>query len=80
VRLFACQRRDKTPLRIAPDHARRFVRRALLLDAPVPDVATAVAHHEFTQIDSVNVCSRETDLTLAQRALSTHVGNANGQT
>jgi hypothetical protein len=46
------------PLRVAPEHARRFPRCALLLDAPAPDVA--LAHHGIIQIDPVNVCGRPT--------------------
>ena len=35
--------------------ARRFMRRALLLDTPVPTVAAALAHHGYIQIDPINV-------------------------
>lgn len=47
--------------------ARRFLRRALLLDAPAPDVATALAHHGYVQIDPINVCGRMHDLILRLR-------------
>jgi uncharacterized protein YcaQ len=63
------------PLRLAPDHARRFMRRALLLDAPVPDLATALAHHGFIQIDPVNVCGRMHDLILRNRVTGYREGD-----
>ncbi|AOS43115.1 hypothetical protein Verru16b_00156 [Lacunisphaera limnophila] len=56
-----------TPLRLDPLTARRFQRRALLLDAPAPDVATALAHHGYIQIDPINVCGRMHDLILRNR-------------
>ena len=43
------------------------MRRALLLDAPVPDIATALAHHGYIQIDPINVCGRMHDLILRNR-------------
>ncbi len=55
------------PLRLDPLTARRFMRRALLLDAPAPDVATALAHHGYIQIDPINVCGRMHDLILRNR-------------
>jgi hypothetical protein len=33
------------------------MRRALLLDAPAPSVAAALAHHGYIQIDPINVCA-----------------------
>ena len=56
-----------TPLRVTPAAARRFMRRALLLDAPVPDIATALSHHGYIQIDPINVCGRMHDLILRHR-------------
>ncbi len=56
-----------TPLRLDPATARHFMRRALLLDAPAPDVATALAHHGYIQIDPINVCGRMHDLILRNR-------------
>jgi uncharacterized protein YcaQ len=55
------------PLRVDPATARRFMRRALLLDSPAPDVATALAHHGYIQIDPINVCGRMHDLILRNR-------------
>jgi len=76
VRSFSCQLPVVSPtLRIAPDHARRFVRRALLLDAPAPDVGTALAHHGFIQIDPLNVCGRMHDLILRQRVAGYREGD-----
>jgi uncharacterized protein YcaQ len=43
------------------------MRRALLLDEPVPDIATALAHHGFIQIDPINVTGRMHDLILRNR-------------
>jgi hypothetical protein len=43
------------------------MRRALLLDAPAPDIATALAHHGYIQIDPINVCGRMHDLILRHR-------------
>jgi uncharacterized protein YcaQ len=54
-------------LSVTPLTARRFLRRALLLDKPVPDVATALAHHGYIQIDPINVCGRMHDLILRHR-------------
>jgi uncharacterized protein YcaQ len=55
------------PLTLDPLTARRFMRRALLLDEPAPDVATALAHHGYIQIDPINVCGRMHDLILRNR-------------
>jgi hypothetical protein len=55
------------PLRIDALTARRFVRRALLLDAPAPDIATALGHLGHIQIDPINVCGRMHDLILRNR-------------
>lgn len=43
------------------------MQRALLLDQPAPDIATALAHHGFVQIDPINVCGRMHDLILRNR-------------
>jgi uncharacterized protein YcaQ len=56
-----------TPLHLAPAAARRFMRRALLLDEPAPDIATALAHHGYIQIDPINVTGRMHDLILRNR-------------
>ncbi len=54
-------------LKVSPADARRFMCRALLLATPAPDVATALAHHGFVQIDPINVCGRMHDLILRNR-------------
>jgi uncharacterized protein YcaQ len=54
-------------LRLSPIDARRFHRRALLLDTPAPGIAAALTHHGFTQIDPINVCGRMHDLILRNR-------------
>ena len=63
------------PLRVTAAHARRFLRRALLLDAPAPDVATALAHHGYIQIDPINVCGRMHDLILRNRVTGYREGD-----
>lgn len=64
-----------TPLRLDPATARRFMRRALLLDEPAPDVATALAHHGYIQIDPINVCGRMHDLILRNRVRNYREGD-----
>ncbi len=54
-------------LSVTPLAARRFLRRALLLDAPVPDIDAVIAHHGYVQIDPINVCGRMHDLILRNR-------------
>ncbi len=56
-----------TPLTLAPETARRFMRRAVLLDEPAPDIGTALAHHGYIQIDPINVTGRMHDLILRNR-------------
>jgi uncharacterized protein YcaQ len=58
---------SSAPLPLDPITARRFMRRALLLDEPAPDLATALAHHGYIQIDPINVCGRMHDLILRNR-------------
>jgi uncharacterized protein YcaQ len=54
-------------LRLSPLDARRFHRRAVLLDAPAPSIGAALAHLGFIQIDPINVCGRMHDLILRKR-------------
>jgi uncharacterized protein YcaQ len=56
-----------TPLPLDPLTARRFMRRALLLDEPAPDIGAALAHHGYIQIDPINVTGRMHDLILRNR-------------
>lgn len=62
-------------LKVTPLAARRFMRRALLLDAPVPDIGTALAHHGYIQIDPINVCGRMHDLILRNRVAGYREGD-----
>ncbi len=55
------------PLHVTPIAARRFLRRALGLDAPHADLATALAYHGYIQIDPLNVCGRMHDHILRHR-------------
>lgn len=63
------------PLPVTIDAARRFVRSALLLDGPAPDVATALAHFGYIQIDPLNVCGRMHDLILRNRVTGYREGD-----
>ena len=63
------------PLRLDPATARRFMRRALLLDEPAPDIASALAHHGYVQIDPINVCGRMHDLILRNRVRNYREGD-----
>jgi uncharacterized protein len=54
-------------LRLSTLDARRFHRRALLLDTPLPTIDAALAHHGFIQMDPINVCGRMHDLVLRNR-------------
>jgi uncharacterized protein YcaQ len=47
--------------------ARRFLRRAHLVDAKAPDIGSALAHHGYIQIDPLNVCGRMHDHILRNR-------------
>lgn len=55
------------PLNITAATARSFMRRALLLDEPAPDIGAALAHHGYIQVDPINVCGRMHDLILRNR-------------
>ncbi len=61
--------------RISVATARRFARRLAGLDAPFPDVADALAHHGFIQIDPINVCGRMHDLILRNRVAGYREGD-----
>lgn len=62
-------------LRLSIPDARRFHRRALLLDEPAAEVSAALAHHGFIQIDPINVCGRMHDLILRNRVQGYHEGD-----
>jgi len=56
-----------SPRKVSRAAARRFLRRAHLLDSPAADVGAVVAHLGFIQIDPINVCGRMHDLILRNR-------------
>lgn len=66
---------SSAPLALTPLHARRFARRAVLLDQPVADVPTALAHLGYVQIDPINVCGRMHDLILRTRVSAYRAGD-----
>lgn len=51
---------------VMPATARRFMRRALLLDEPALDITTALGHHGCIQIEPTNVRPVATDLRLCR--------------
>ena len=63
------------PLKVSPEIARRFHRRAVLLDALVPDVATALSHHGYIQIDPINICGRMQEHILRNRVTGYREGD-----
>lgn len=63
------------PLIISSLTARRFARQALGLDGPFADVASAIAHHGYIQIDPINVCGRMHDLILRNRVVDYREGD-----
>ncbi|MFA6962795.1 MAG: crosslink repair DNA glycosylase YcaQ family protein [Opitutaceae bacterium] len=62
-------------IRVSVRAARRFLRRAHFFDASAPDVATALAHHGYIQIDPLNVCGRMHDLILRNRVAGYREGD-----
>jgi uncharacterized protein len=64
-----------SPLSISPLAARRFMRRALLLDRPAHDIGSALAYHGYVQIDPINVCGRMHDLILRNRVVGYKEGD-----
>lgn len=56
-----------SPLSLSPLAGRLFARRAVGLDAPHRDVATALSYHGYIQIDPLNICGRMHDLILRNR-------------
>lgn len=64
-----------TALHISPSIARRFHRRAVLLDAPAPDVAAVLTHHGYVQIDPINVCGRMQEHILRNRVAGYREGD-----
>jgi len=62
-------------LHVSLDQARRFVRRALLLDQLAPDIGHALNHLGYVQIDPLNVCGRMHDLILRNRVAGYREGD-----
>ncbi len=46
---------------VSPADARRFLRRANLIDSGARDVQSVLVHHGYVQIDPINVCGRMHD-------------------
>lgn len=63
------------PLRLDRLTARRFLRRALLLDSPAPSVDAVLAHLGYVQIDPINVTGRMHDLILRHRVAGYREGD-----
>ena len=60
---------------VSPAQARRFALRALGLIEPHADVAAALAHYGYVQIDPINVCGRMHDLILRNRVAGYREGD-----
>ncbi len=60
---------------VSREAARRFHRRAVLLDEPVADVAAALAHLGYVQIDPINVCGRMQEHILRNRVVGYREGD-----
>lgn len=63
------------PLSLTPEHARRFARRAVLLETPAPDLGSALDHLGYVQIDPINVCGRMHDHILRVRVAGYREGD-----
>lgn len=63
------------PIEVSRETARRFHRRAVLLDAPAADVAAAIAHHGYVQIDPINICGRMQEHILRNRVAGYREGD-----
>lgn len=62
-------------LNVSIQDARRFVRRALLIDQPAANVGAALAYLGYVQLDPVNVCGRMHDLILRNRVTGYREGD-----
>lgn len=60
---------------VSRESARRFHRRAVLLDAPAADVTAAIAHHGYVQIDPINICGRMQEHILRNRVMGYREGD-----
>jgi uncharacterized protein YcaQ len=75
LRESCCETMLPAPITLSPEAARRFHRRALLLDDPAPDVGAALAYHGYFQIDPINVCGRMHDLIARNRVAGYREGD-----
>jgi uncharacterized protein YcaQ len=55
------------PLKVSAEIARRFHRRAVLLDGPGATIPEALGYHGYIQVDPINVCGRMHDHILRNR-------------
>lgn len=62
-------------LHLSVEEARRFHRRAVLLDPPGTTIGGALTHLGYVQIDPVNVCGRMHDLILRNRVAGYREGD-----
>lgn len=63
------------PLVITPAAARDFMRHVHRFDTPHAEVASALEHHGYIQIDPINVCGRMHDLILRNRVTDYREGD-----
>lgn len=63
------------PLAVSRLTARRFLRRTVGFDLPHANIAAALAHHGYIQIDPINVCGRMHDLILRNRVAGYREGD-----
>ena len=62
-------------IEVSPVVARRFHRRAVLLDTPVAGVGAALEHHGYVQIDPINICGRMQEHILRNRVVGYREGD-----
>lgn len=62
-------------IEVSPAAARRFMLRALLLESPATNVAAAIGHHAYVQIDPINITGRMHDLILRNRVIDYREGD-----
>jgi uncharacterized protein len=63
------------PLPVTADLARRFHRRAVLLDTLAPAITPVLQHHGYVQIDPINICGRVHDHILRNRVAGYREGD-----
>jgi len=65
----------RAPLRVSAEAARRFHRRAVLLDTPAASVGAVLAHLGYVQVDPINICGRMHDHILRNRVAGYREGD-----